>query len=200
MTTCQLLYWLYPQLSKHCSMFLAVSSNITATLQASQSDFWNDHRRVNFPSFCPHDSHNNLFYLTTQTCFHLGLILSQNGQWERLKINRCYWTIYYWQFINGGQHADHRLWVLAALLVSQWGDRKARCSSRECSLVLITTSLSPQQTANSLACRFRDNAINQIWTSSSRSHVSFPPSSTRTVILSDKPQLALCFSIWVERG
>lgn len=77
--------------------------------------------------------------------------------------------------------------VLAALLVSQWGDRKARCSSRQCSLVLITTCLSLQQTAYSLAFHFRDNTINQIPTSSSCSHVSFP--TTRIVILLSKPRL-----------
>lgn len=93
--------------------------------------------------------------------------------------------------------------VLAALLVSQWGDRKAWCSSCQCDLVLITTSLSLQQTACSLACHFGDNAINQIWTSSSCSHITFPTSSTRTVILLSKPKVwqtsAVRFIIWVEQ-
>lgn len=93
--------------------------------------------------------------------------------------------------------------VLAALLVSQRGDRKARCSSRQCNLVLITTSLSLQQTAYSLACHYRDNTINQIWTSSSCSHISFPTSSTRTVILLSKPKVwqtsAVRFTVWVEQ-
>lgn len=93
--------------------------------------------------------------------------------------------------------------VLATLLVSQSGDRKARCSSSQGNLVLITTSLSRQQTAYSLACHFRDSTINQIWTSSSCSHISFPTSSTRTVILLSKLRVwqtsAGHFTVGVER-
>lgn len=99
-------------------------------------------------------------------------------------------------------HLRHVLTV--ALLVSEWGDRKAWCSSHQYGLVLITTSLSLQETAYSLACHFRDNTISQIWTSSFCSHVSFLTFSILTVILPSKPKVwqtsADCFTIWVKRG
>lgn len=70
------------------------------------------------------------------------------------------------------------------------GERKACCSSsRQCGLLAIMTCLSLQQTAHSLDFHFGDNAINQIRTSSSCSHVSFPTSSARAVILLFSPNL-----------
>lgn len=123
--------------------------------------------------FWPCERHDNLFfYLTTQTWF--PLILGPNGN-RVVALKKDPLLLEYILLTINQQPTTcwPQALVLAALLVSQWGDRKAQCSSLQCNLVLITTFLSLQQTAYSLACHFTDNTINQIWTSSSCSHILF---------------------------
>lgn len=196
MTTCYIPYFQKTLLFQAFGIFLKHYSYC----QTSQSYFWKT-TSVNISHFCPCESPDNLFYLTTQTCFDFPLILGPNGN-NWLKIDPMLLDCILLTIHHHSTTCWPQALVLAALLVSKSGDRKARYSSLQCNLVPITTSLSLQQTAYSLACHFRDNTINQMWTSSSSSHISFPTSSTRTVILLFKPKVwqtsAGRFTVWVE--
>lgn len=172
-------------------MFLAASSNITAAFRHPDQTSGETTIVWNFPFLTMWKSQRSILPDYTNM-FSFLLSWSQMGTTDwvvALKIDPL--LLDYILLKNHQQPTTYwpQTLVLADLLMSQWGDRKARCSSRQCSLVLITTSLSLQQTAYSLACHFRDNTINHLWTNSSCSHVSFPSSSTRTVSLLSRPKV-----------
>lgn len=163
------------------SKLLASSWNITATFKHPNQTSGKT-TCVPISQLCPCESPVCLFHLrTTQT----QLFFNPRPTWVQRTENRpsvieLYFTDNSSPF-NGTLTA--RLWFWLLSWRASRADRKARCGSLQCNLVLITTSLSLQQAAHSLGCHFRDNTINQMWTSPSTSHISFPTSSTRSVIL-----------------
>lgn len=135
--------------------------------QASLLHLWRNHKCVKIPIF-DHVKVTTIYFSLLHkhvltfllSCAQMGTTNLSCGSENRLTVIALYFT-------DNSSTADNMLTTSSGLGCSpgkrgEWGDRKTQCSSHRCTLILITTLLSLQQTAYSLAFHFRDNSINQI--------------------------------------